>query len=61
MDAHVTFAKLALFRKCKLDGNGSTTLVVVDIDTLRGAESDLATRGPICQLILDKDIGGPGS
>jgi len=57
MNVQITLAELALSRKCKLDRNCTTTLVVVDIDALGRTESHLVTGGAVCQVIINKDIG----
>jgi hypothetical protein len=61
MNVQSTVADLALFRKSKLHRNGTTTLIVGDINTPRRARSHLMTRGTVCQIILDKNIGVAGS
>jgi hypothetical protein len=61
MNVQSTVAELAIFRKSKLHRNGTTTLIVGDINTPRRAGSHLMTRGTVCQIIVDKNIGVAGS
>jgi hypothetical protein len=61
MNVQIAFAELALFRKSKPHRNGTTTLIVGDINTLGRAGSQLMTRGTVCQIILDKNVGVAGS
>lgn len=61
MNIQITLAELAIFRESKLNGDRTTTLVVGDIHALGRTGSHLVTGGTICQLIVEHDIGVPGS